>query len=254
MRARGSSTKVPGVAEPVHPYNPLARVELGKSVERALLARPLERLETFLARRGGKFAGAGLYALYYLGPLPYYAAIAPPLQLPGETPIYVGRARPAGARQGALGLESTTSDPVLFDRLREHAHSVRLAEEHAGRSGEANLVLSDFLCRHLVADDIWVPMGEALLIGHYRPVWNVVVDGFGNHAPGRGRTRQARSPWDTLHPGRGWAARLPESPRDPGEIGALAAEHLTNSARPDLDAPPIVDDVVRRALTGEGDF
>ena len=175
------------MTDSVHPYNPLDRVELGKSVERALLARPLTPLAMFLERRPRKFFGACLYALYYVGQLPDYAPIAPPSQLRGEVPIYVGRARPTGARQGALDLESTTSDPVLFDRLREHARSIQLVEDYSVQTGETNLVLSDFICRYLVADDIWVPMGEALLIGHYRPVWNVVVEGFGNHAPGSGR-------------------------------------------------------------------
>lgn len=239
------------MADSGQPYNPLDRVELGKSVERALLARPPVELEEFLARRAPKFTGAGLYALYYVGPLACYADIAPPRREPGDVPIYVGRARPPGARQGALGLESTTSEPVLFDRLREHARSIETVQRYADEAGRPDLALSDFLCRHLVADDIWVPMGEALLIGHYRPVWNVVVDGFGNHPPGGGRTRQAKSLWDTLHPGRRWAFDLPESSLEPTQIRWLVAEHLTRWAHPDLDTMPVVDEGVRRALTEE---
>jgi hypothetical protein len=239
------------VSDSEQPYNPLDRVELGKSVERALLARPLVQLEDFLPRGAAKFPGAGLYALYYTGSLACYADIAPPRRQPGEVPIYVGRARPPGARQGALGLESTTSETVLFDRLREHARSIDTVEKHAVGSGEADLALADFLCRHLVADDIWVPLGEALLIGHYRPVWNVLVDGFGNHPPGGGRTRQARSLWDTLHPGRQWAFALPDSPLDHAEIRARVVEHLAGLAGPDLDTVPEVDEEVRRALADE---
>src|ERR1700721_2775076 len=93
------------------PYNPLDRVELGKSVERALLSRDL-------------------------GPLP-----------------------------------PRTSFPVV--------------------------------------DAIWVALGEAVLIGHYQPLWNGFVQGFGIHAPGSGRDKQARSDWDTLHPGRSFAASRP---------------------------------------------
>jgi len=239
------------VSHPEQPYNPLDRVELGKSVERALLARPLVELEGFLARRARKFSGAGLYALYYTGSLACYADIAPPHRQPGEVPIYVGRARPPGARQGALGLESTTGEPVLFDRLRQHAGSIQSVQRYAEESGRQDLTLEDFLCRHLVADDIWVPLGEALLIGHYRPVWNVVVDGFGNHAPGGGREQQARSLWDTLHPGRRWAFRLPDSPRDASQIRALVARHMATLVRPDLDTVPEVDEEVRRALAQE---
>ncbi len=250
-RTEDTSDKVPGVTDSGQPYNPLDRVELGKSVERALLARPLVELKTFLTPRQRKFAGAGLYAVYYVGSLDCYRDIAPPRREPGEVPIYVGRARPPGARQGALGLESTTREPVLFDRLREHARSIESVERYATETGRPDLTLSDFLCRRLVADDIWVPMGEALLIGHYRPVWNVVVDGFGNHPPGGGRARQARSLWDTLHPGRRWAFDLPDSPLDLGQIRTLITEHLTRWARPDLDTVPEVDEEVRRALAEE---
>jgi hypothetical protein len=49
---------------------------------------------------------------------------------------------------------------------------------------------------------------EAQLIRDYRPLWNVVIDGFGNHDPGQGRYNQAKSEWDVLHPGRLWASRL----------------------------------------------
>jgi len=30
-------------------------------------------------------------------------------------------------------------------------------------------------------------------------VWNVVIDGFGNHDPGAGRYNGERTRWDTLH-------------------------------------------------------
>jgi len=78
----------------------------------------------------------------------------------------------------------TTTEPVLFQRLREHARSIEQVERHAEKTGQPNLRLSDFRCRYLVADDIWVPLGEALLIGHYQPIWNQVLQGFGNHDPG----------------------------------------------------------------------
>jgi hypothetical protein len=252
MQCVTPSTSVPGVTESEQPYNPLDRVELGKSVERALLARPLEELETFLARsRRAKFAGAGLYTLYYVGGLPDYAAITAPQPPQPGVPIYAGRAQPPGARQGALGLDSTTSEPVLFDRLREHANSVRSVEQYASETGQAGLRVSDFRCRHLVADDIWVPMGEAVLIGHYRPVWNVAVGGFGNHGVGGGREQQARSSWDVLHPGRKWALRLSVT-RSIDEIRSAIAEHFETTARPDLDAPPVLDEAVMRALVNEG--
>lgn len=231
------------------PYNPLDRVELGKSVERALLARPLIPLPP-----GKRFTGAGLYAIYYVGSFPVYQGISPPTQPAGAVPIYVGRARPPGARQGAVeGVDVTTPEPVLFDRLREHATSIQKVEEHAATIGTDNLSLSDFVCRYLVADDIWVPLGEALLIGHYRPVWNVVVDGFGNHDPGSGRRNQARSAWDELHPGRRWATRLPPQRRTTQEIAARVTEHLAVAGVPDLDTTPVLGADVRTAMLDESD-
>lgn len=58
-----------------------------------------------------------------------------------------------------------------------------------------------------VEGDLIVPV-EAELIRKYTPLWNTVVDGFGNHDPGSGRYNQAKSEWDMLHPGRNWAERL----------------------------------------------
>jgi hypothetical protein len=100
-----------------------------------------------------------------------------------------------------------------------------------------------------VADDIWVPLGEALLIGHYRPVWNVVVDGFGNHAPGGGRSRQARSSWDELHPGRKWAFDLPRAKRSSAEISDLVQQHVRSAIAPNLDVAPPLDDAIKRAIS-----
>jgi hypothetical protein len=171
-----------------HSFNPLDRVNLGRSVEQALLRTPCEPLPPTIP-----FEGAGLYALYYQGPFPLYDPIS---YRDCEIPIYVGRAVPRGARQGRVGL-GEPAGRVLFNRLREHADSIAAA---------ANLEVEDFRCRYLIVDDIWVPLAEALLIGHFRPLWNRVVDGFGNHDPGGGRRQQARSPWDVLHPGRRWAA------------------------------------------------
>ena len=130
----------------------------------------------------------------------------------GEIPIYVGRAVPRGGRAGGGGLRATTTEAVLFNRLREHSRSIQKVEEYAEQTGHPNIRLSEFQCRFLVVDDIWVALGEAVLIGHYQPVWNGFVQGFGIHSPGRGRTTQARSDWDALHPGRTFAAGRPTGP------------------------------------------
>jgi hypothetical protein len=88
---------------------------------------------------------------------------------------------------------------VLFNRLAEHAESIMQVE---------NLRLDDFHCRSLVVDDIWIPLGESLMIQNYQPIWNKVIPGFGNHDPGRGRKDQRRSEWDTIHRGRPWVTKL----------------------------------------------
>ena len=51
-------------------------------------------------------------------------------------------------------------------------------------------------------------MAETAAISMHQPLWNTLIDGFGNHDPGKGRYEQMRSKWDTLHPGRPWAERL----------------------------------------------
>lgn len=176
------------------PYNPLDKIHLGESVARALLARPVVSLPP-----PDVFIGAGIYALYYIGAVPFYQPItARNVNEQWALPIYVGKAVPAGARKGGFGSGDNAGE-VLYRRLREHAASLQQTSE---------LPLEDFRCRYLIVDDIWIPLGESLLIAMFSPLWNHHLDGFGNHDPGSGRTNQQRSAWDEVHPGRLWAARL----------------------------------------------
>jgi hypothetical protein len=78
-----------------------------------------------------------------------------------------------------------------------------------------------------------------------------VVDGFGNHAPGSGRAAQARSPWDELHPGRPWAARLPRPRLSTEMITEEVRAHLAHLVVPDLDATPVLDVDTEVALQRE---
>ncbi|MFP4055503.1 MAG: Eco29kI family restriction endonuclease [Candidatus Brocadiia bacterium] len=89
--------------------------------------------------------------------------------------------------------------PALFRRLRDHAKSLEAAY---------NLDISDFRCRYLVVVPVWITLAERFLLAHYRPVWNTIIEGFGNHDPGKGRRNMRRPRWDILHPGRPWAERL----------------------------------------------
>ncbi len=176
------------------PFNPLHKKNLGISVAEALLAKDVEQLPPMK-----QFDGAGIYAIYYIGKFPAYEVIA---KLNSGRkfgcPIYVGKAVPEGARKGGFGLDTPVGN-VLFKRLCEHAKSIQQTK---------NLDISDFFCRYLTVDDIWIPLGESLLIEMFSPLWNKAVDGFGNHDPGSGRYNQQISPWDVLHSGRSWAVKL----------------------------------------------
>lgn len=177
------------------PYNPLDKLSLARSIEVELLARPQAPLAKLEDVRG-----AGVYAIYYAGRFPAYAPISG-----AERPIYVGKAIPKGGRKGGLGANAATGR-ALRDRLGQHAASVSQAE---------NLDLESFFVRQLVVDDIWIPLGENMLIETFQPVWNVVIDGFGNKTPGARRATQYRSPWDVIHPGRSFASMLAAHPTSP---------------------------------------
>ncbi|MEX1196232.1 MAG: Eco29kI family restriction endonuclease, partial [Pseudohongiellaceae bacterium] len=92
--------------------------------------------------------------------------------------------------------------------------------------------ISDFHCRYLVVDDIWIPLGESLLIAKFNPVWNVVIDGFGNHDPGKGRHKGMRPRWDVLHPGRSWADKCEPRPESASQIVGEIADYLRNNPPP----------------------
>lgn len=194
------------------PFNPLEKAHIAESIARVLLNQPVEPLPP------GVFMGAGIYAIYYCGDFEPYLPIAEANRNgKWQLPIYVGRAQPDGARKGLVGLGDATPKPKLFSRLSDHARSIEAV---------SNLSLDDFVVRFLVVEDIWIALGESLLLSWFKPVWNGVVDGFGNHAPGSGRAAGARPLWDTLHPGRSWAAALPASEMTTNAITARIAEHL----------------------------
>lgn len=192
-------------------YNPLDKRNLGKSVAEALLdqhAHALDGLQTF--------DGAGIYAIYYKGPFPAYQLLSSRNADAPKWPIYIGKAIPAGGRKGAA-IFAVIAGQHLWKRLREHAESIRLAE---------NLDLADFQCRYLVIDDIWIPLGETLLITHFKPVWNLSLEGFGNHDPGSGRYGGLRPLWDVLHPGRQWALKCKQRLETPTDAAKIVTEFL----------------------------
>lgn len=162
-----------------------------------------------------RFPGVGVYLLSYSGAFAAYASIARPTQHSSRSPIYAGKAVPPGWRTARVLPAKVPG--ALSRRLREHAGSIESV---------ASLDVGDFQCRFMILDipetDL-IAAVEATLIRTYTPLWNTVVDGFGNHDPGRGRAEQTPSEWDVLHPGRPWVARLRE--QLPQRTGILAKIH-----------------------------
>jgi len=193
------------------PFNPLAMDSLAHSiVTRMTLMTPIPMSEVPV------FSGAGLYAIYYHGTFPAYADLAVLNKPTATVPIYVGKAVPAGARKG-VGVAASSDTKALANRVREHAKSI---------SAATNLDIGDFMARWLIVEDIWIALGESAMIRQHRPVWNVIVDGFGNHDPGGGRGEGIRSRWDTLHPGRLWASKYPKRDETPAHIEQEIREYL----------------------------
>ena len=191
--------------EQPQPYNPLDQTRLGESIVAALIDQPCVPLPP-----PKRFRGAGLYALHYQGDFPAYAPIS---SASCETPIYVGKAEPSGRR---IGLRGIGTESRLYSRIRKHADSIDNA---------TNLARNDFRCRYLLVDDIWIPLGETLLIERFRPLWNVAVEGFGLNDPGGRRHGGDRSDWDEIHPGRPWRDKMRRK-REPEEILEAIRRHL----------------------------
>ncbi|MBK7823250.1 MAG: Eco29kI family restriction endonuclease [Tessaracoccus sp.] len=189
-------------------YNPLDYQNLTKHCVDELMRRgpfelPLEQ----------DFFGAGVYALFYTGDDPVYAKIRSP---DAEWPIYVGKAVPPGGRKG--GGKPAAQSKSLSGRLAEHTASIKAA---------SNLSIDDFLCRYLVVTPLWITMAERFLIEHYLPLWNIGMDGFGNHDPGSGRHAGEITWWDALHPGRSWAKKLSQT-KTPASAQAHLKKLLAN--------------------------
>ena len=204
----------------VIPFNPLDKKNLGASVAEALVSQPAHALGDLKS-----FFGSGIYAIYYHGQHVAYGPIATPnrVEVANPTlPIYVGKAVPQGARKGKV-LPDPTRSKALFSQLQEHAESVQAT---------ATLDIADFSCRYLVVDEIWIPLGESLMIAKFSPLWNLVVEGFGNHDPGSGRYNGLRPRWDTLHPGRGWALKCKDREETQADIAREVKSYLASTTLP----------------------
>lgn len=179
-----------------HVYQNDAFSELVKDAIRFFNGTPVHTLPP-----PAPFLGTGVYALYYTGINPLYVKYAELNRLAYNYPIYVGKAVPKGWRQSKSSNQESISSKELFSRIKEHARSLTFGE---------GLVLDEFSCRFMIFNQEGSDMIstiEAALIKLNKPLWNTVIDGFGNRDPGSGRYEQAKSDWDVMHVGRAWAEK-----------------------------------------------
>jgi hypothetical protein len=205
-------------------YNPLDKSNLARSIENELLARDPVQLSAATS-----IQGAGVCVVYNVGDFaPYQQISAKNKDGLFSQPIYVGKAIPKGGRKGGISTDASKGK-ALADRLGQHAASVEQA---------TNLDQDDFLVRYLVVDDIWIPLGENMLIETFKPVWNRAIDGFGNKDPGRRRATQYKSPWDVLHPGRKAMDKLADSGITPEFLTTRVDDYL--AGRPLAKLPKVI--------------
>lgn len=166
------------------------------------------------------FTGAGVYALYYIGRTGYYKKFGDAINRTGyAVPIYVGKAVPPGWRQSRLLGEASLSR-TLYARLNQHTKSIHESK---------NLNVSDFHCRFMIFEgevESMIPSVEAAIISSHTPLWNSVIDGFGNHDPGKKRHTGKLSAWDALHPGRSWTAHVSGESPDTRELVRRITDYM----------------------------
>lgn len=192
--------------QPLFVLDPSDPQIVGRLIAETLVVQERQSLSSV-----ARFYGSGVYAIYYNGDFETYRPL-----LGSETPVYVGKVDPALAQASS----PTEQGPKLFIRLKEHLKSIESAY---------NLNADDFECRYLVVKSAWQNTAETYLINRYSPIWNNETNicfGIGKHGD-KAETRQnARSPWDTLHPGRKWAAASRSYRFTVDEIKAQIKEHF----------------------------
>lgn len=176
------------------------------------VAMPLAKAATSKSKRVTATTSGGVYAIYYKGDVPLYQAAGNHGGFGGVGhPVYVGKSLRA-----------------LDQRLRTHLSSLKSAK---------NLSYRDFSVRFIELPEGEIETAENALCTFFQPLWNFGIRGFGNKVPGRGRSRQARSAWDTVHPGRGYGGRK-RTDEDPSVL--LEQLLATHSARLATRYPAVV--------------
>lgn len=159
-------------------FDPLSTDAMCATIAREFLDQDSQPL-TGLA----EFAGCGIYALYYSGPFKEYANL-------GRRPLYLGKASPASGRDGSDPDPRATR---LWSRLMRHRASLEVC---------INLDVDDLQVRYLLLGERDINLAERGLIQHFKPIWNIMLKGFGNQPVGKTRITSKMSAWDQVHPGR----------------------------------------------------
>lgn len=195
------------IAQPSSMFDPSNPKVVGRFVSLALVAQERHPLHAI-----PKTYGSGVYAIYYRGKFPLYAPIAD-----SETPIYVGQAAPALANARSPREQGAR----LCSRLSDHRKNIDKAV--------TTLKLEDFEFRSLVVQSGWETAAEDYLIHLFKPIWNSqtnILYGLGKHGDAATTRANKRSPWDTLHPGRRWAADSTADAKAPETILRELDEHF----------------------------
>jgi len=195
------------IRQPMATFDPSNPKIIGRFIALALVAQP-----RFKLKEVERFYGSGVYAIYYHGPFAPYAALSG-----SETPVYVGQASPAVSNAKTPMAQGDR----LARRLDEHRRNIGLAT--------STISLHDFDCRALVVQSGWETAAEDYLIHLFRPIWNNETDilyGLGKHGDDAVTRANKRSPWDTLHPGRKWAAKSTEDARGRDRILSDLKKHF----------------------------
>lgn len=162
-------------------------------------------------------ASTGIYCIYYVGVSnTLYNGIT------SEFPIYIGKASKHSDnnnKQNEYTIDEEEEQPEgklvkkkkqtsLYKRISEHRKSISDVEKTITSDVRRSICLHDFRLRYLPLGHTMTAGCETILISYYRPLWNVVVPGFGKHTPGKTRTIES-APWDLVHVGR-WCKEITE--------------------------------------------
>jgi hypothetical protein len=216
-----------GPRSPSFVFDPREQILQARIIALAMLSRqphPLsEPLEEF---------GSGVYALFYTGRLACYAPVSGK-----RVPLYVGSAKYRSMEDG----DEADSRSSLSGRLRDHLRSIR----HVENAADGNLKVSEIEYRCLFVAGGYEVAAEDFLISSFRPVWNKesgVCEGIGKHGDKSETRSNQRSLWDTLHPGRPWAATPETTSNDlgPDEITANILSHFGKFPPHEIDLEKIL--------------